>query len=71
MNPIVLDLIIKGVESLPALVEAGINIYNRVNQIKALAQGAKDGTLTPADIAKVRAEFDANLADFNEPMDDV
>jgi len=68
MNPEVLDLIIKGVESLPVLVEAGINIYNRVEQIKALAQGAKDGTLTPADIAKVRAAFDANLDDFNEPL---
>ena len=69
MNPIVLDLIIKGVESLPALVEAGIDIYNRVNQIKALAQGAKDGTLTKDDIAKVRAQFDADLDDFNTPID--
>ena len=69
MNPIVLDLIIKGVESLPALVEAGIDIYNRVNQIKALAQGAKDGTLTKADIVKVRAQFDADLDDFNKPID--
>jgi hypothetical protein len=32
------------------------------------AQGAKDGTLTDADIAKVRAQFDADLDDFNEPM---
>ena len=68
MNPIVLDLIIKGVESLPALVEAGINIYNRVEQIKALAQGAKNGTLTKADIVKVRAQFDADLDDFNRPL---
>jgi len=68
MNPEVLDLIIKGVESLPALVMAGIDIYNRVEQIKALAQGAKDGTLTSVDIAKVRADFDANLDDFNKPM---
>ncbi len=68
MNPVVLDLIIKGVSSLPALVGAGIDIFNRVEQIKALAQGAKDGTLTHADIAKVRAQFDADLDDFNEPM---
>ena len=69
MNPIVFDLIIKGVESLPALVEAGIDIYNRVEQIKSLAQGAKDGTLTHADIVKVRAQFDADLDDFNKPID--
>jgi hypothetical protein len=68
MNPIVLDLIIKGVESLPSLVEAGISIYNRVAQIKALAQGAKDGTLTPADIGRVRMQFDADLDDFNQPI---
>lgn len=68
MNPIVLDLIIKGVESLPALAEAGYNIYTRVQQIKALAQGAKDGTLTPADIAKARTDLDTNLDDFNEPI---
>jgi len=69
MNPIILDLIIKGVESLPALVDAGIQIYTRVNQIKALAEGARDGTLTHADIVKVRAQFDADLDDFNKPID--
>ena len=69
MNPVVLDLIIKGLSSLPALFDAGVDIWNRVEQIKKLAQGAKDGTLTKADIAKVRAEFYANLADFNKPMD--
>ena len=68
MNPIVLDLIIKGVESLPTLVDAGIQIYTRVNQIKALAEGARDGTLTHADIVKVRAQFDADLDDFNSPI---
>jgi hypothetical protein len=69
MNPEVLDLIIKGIESLPALFDAGKDIWSRVEQIKALAKAEKDGTLTAADIAKVRAQFDANLDDFNEPMD--
>ena len=71
MNPVILDLIIKGVQSLPILFDAGVSIWGRVKQIEDLAQGAKDGTLTKADIAKVRAEFDTNLADFNEPMGDV
>jgi len=69
MNPIVLDLIIKGLESLPTLFDAGVDIWNRVNQIKALAEAEKDGTLTKADIAKIRADFDAQLDDFNKPMD--
>jgi len=68
MNPIVLDLIIKGLESLPTLFDAGIDIWNRVNQIKALAEAEKDGTLTKADIAKIRSDFDAELDDFNKPM---
>jgi len=69
MNPIVLDLIIKGLESLPTLFDAGIDIWNRVNQIKALAKAEKDGTLTKADIAEIRSDFDAQLDDFNKPMD--
>ena len=68
MNPIVLDLIIKGLESLPTLFDAGVDIWNRVEQIKALAQAEKDGTLTKADIAAVRAKFDADLEDFNKPI---
>ena len=68
MNPIVLDLIIKGLESLPTLFDAGVDIWNRVNQIKALAEAEKDGTLTKADILKIRADFDAELDDFNKPM---
>jgi len=68
MNPAILDLIIKGVESLPALVDAGFSIYNRVQQIKSLAEGAKAGTVTAADIAKIRAQFDADLDSFNTPM---
>jgi len=69
MNPAVLDLIIKGLESLPALFDAGVDIWNRVEKIKALAQAEKDGTLTKADIAKIHSDFDAQLDDFNKPMD--
>ena len=68
MNPLVLDLIIKGLESLPTLFDAGVNIWSRVEQIKALAQAEKDGTLTKADIAAVRAKFDADIEEFNKPL---
>jgi len=68
MNPLVLDLIIKGLESLPTLFDAGVNIWHRVEEIKALAKAEKDGTLTKADIAAVRAKFDADLEDFNKPI---
>jgi hypothetical protein len=68
MNPEVLELIIKGVSAIPAMIEAGISVVQRIEQIKALAQGAKDGTITDAYIAKIRAQFDADLDDFNTPM---
>lgn len=68
MNPEIADLIIKGLTALPLLVDAGVSIYNRVEQLKTLTQGAVDGTLTAADIAKIRADFDANLDDFNTPI---
>ena len=69
MNPLVLDLIIKGLESLPTLFDAGVNIWTRVEQIKGLAQAEKDGTLTKADIAAVRAKFDADIEEFNKPIE--
>lgn len=69
MNQQALDLIIKLASSIPTMVDTGFNIYNRVEQIKALAQKTKDGTLTHADIVKIRSDFDAELADFNKPMD--
>lgn len=68
MNPEILDLIIKGVADLPSLIDAGINVFNRIEQIKTLAENAKAGTVTAADIAKIRAQFDADLADFNTPI---
>jgi hypothetical protein len=69
MNPAVIDLIIKGVESLPALVDAGVSIYNRVQTIKGLAEGAKAGTpITPAEIAKIHAQFDADWDEFDKPI---
>ena len=68
MSPEIVDLIIKGLTSLPALVAAGVNIYDRVEQLKTLTQGSADGTISAADIAKIRAQFDADLDDFDTPM---
>jgi len=61
-------LIAQGVSLLPVLIQAGIDVTQRIQQIEALAKGGVDGTITDADLAKVRAQFDADLADFNEPM---
>lgn len=64
------DLIEKGVTLIPKLVEAGIDITKKIQQIKALADAGKNGTMiSDEDLAKIRADFDADLDDFNTPME--
>lgn len=71
MNAIeIFELIEKGLKLLPTLVESGIDITKRVSQLITLTQGGAAGTLTEADIAQIRADFDADLAEFNEPFPD-
>jgi hypothetical protein len=64
----ILGLIASAVAVLPNLVDAGINIYDRVQKIQALAKAAADGTVTDADIQAVRGQLDADLSEFNSPM---
>ena len=66
MSPEIIELIVKGLTLLPTLVEAGIDITQRVQQLIVLS---KDGaSLSDAEIAKIRAGFDSDLADFNTPI---
>lgn len=69
MSPQVLQLIEQGLALLPLLVEAGINITQRVEQLIALTKASAAGTpISDADLAKIRADFDSDLASFNTPM---
>lgn len=62
-------LISQGLTLLPVLIQAGINIDQRVEQLIALAEAGKNGTpISDADLAKIRSDFDADLADFNTPI---
>jgi hypothetical protein len=71
MDPVlVFDLITKGVSLLPTLVSAGIDITQRVEQLITLSKGGAAGTLDDAAIAKIRADFDADLAEFNSDLPD-
>lgn len=66
---LIFDLIAKGVALIPVLVEAGIDITKKVQQIKALADAGKNGTvISDEELAKIRADFDTSLDDFNEPL---
>jgi|GEM_PF-6024204 hypothetical protein len=69
MNPEIFDLIEKGLTLLPLLVDAGINITTKVEQLLALNKAAAGGTpISAADLAKIRADFDSDLDDFNTPI---
>jgi hypothetical protein len=63
-------LIDKGLTLLPLLVSAGIDIYNTVEQLKAVNAAAANGTVTDEMLTSIEADFDAKLNEFNSPMPD-
>lgn len=69
MDPILIfELIQKAVTTIPILIDAGVSIKNRIDQISVLAKGGAAGTLTDDQLATIRSDLDADLADFNKPM---
>ena len=69
MNPQIFDLIEKGLTLLPILVDAGISITTTIQHLLLLNKAAAaGGAITPAELAKIRADFDSDLDDFNKPM---
>jgi hypothetical protein len=69
MNPAIFALIEQGLSLLPSLVEAGISIEGKISQLITLNKAAAaGGAISDADLAKIRADFDADIADFNAPI---
>jgi len=69
MNPQIFDLIEKGLTLLPILVDAGISITTTIQHLLSLNKAAAaGGAITPAELAKIRADFDSDLDDFNKPL---
>lgn len=70
MNPAIFDLIEKGLTLLPILVEAGIDITAKVQQLLTLNKAAASGgVISDAELASIRASFDADLDSFNQPIE--
>lgn len=65
----IFQLISQGLTLLPVLIQAGVDITTRIQQLAALSKAAADGTVTDAQITSYRSQLDADLADFNAPMD--
>ena len=69
MNTVLIfQLIEQGLTLLPTLIQAGVDITQRIEQLSALAKGGAAGTITAVDLAKIRADFDADLDSFNNPI---
>jgi len=65
----IFQLIEQGLTLLPVLVQAGISIDQRVEQLIALSKGGAAGTISDEDLAKIRAQFDADLDSFDAPIE--
>jgi|KBSMisStandDraft_5_1062788.scaffolds.fasta_scaffold247144_4 hypothetical protein len=65
----IFDLIEKGLVLLPTLIEAGVDVRPRIEKLISLSKQAAAGhPISAADLAKIRADFDADLDDFNKPI---
>lgn len=64
----ILALVAQGLALLPTLIQTGIDVTNRIEQMIALSKGGATGTVTDAQISQYRAQLDADLADFNTDL---
>ena len=64
----ILELIVKGLGVVSTLVAVGHDAAPAIKVLVDLATGAKNGTMTDAQLAETEATLDSMIADFNEPM---
>lgn len=69
-SAVIFALLEKGLALLPSLIEAGINVKNTIERLRAVAAAKAAGQdVSQADVDALEAELDGNLAEFNKPMD--
>jgi hypothetical protein len=65
----IFQLIEQGLTLLPLLIEAGVSIDQKIEQMITLAQAGSTGVpISDVDLAKIRADFDNDLNTFNQPI---
>jgi len=64
----ILALVAQGLGLLPTLIQTGIDVTQRIKSLIELSQAGANGTATPEQIAAVRAQLDADLAEFNSDI---
>jgi len=66
----IFGLIQKGLTLLPILLQAGEDVAQTIENMKKLADaGASGKSISDEELASIEAQFDADLSDFNTPMD--
>lgn len=67
---VIFGLIEKGLTLLPILLQAGEDVATTIGNLQKLSSAGAAGTsISDADLASIEAQFDADLADFNTPME--
>jgi len=62
----ILALVAQALGVLPTLIQVGVNVVDRIEQIKTLADAGSSAT--DDQIKAVRDQLDADLADFNSDL---
>lgn len=66
----ILGLISQGLQLLPTLVKAGVDITKEIQMLKGLSDGAQDGTVTDDQVQEVQDHLDELMSNFNAPRPD-
>lgn len=64
----ILDILQKGLQTIPLLIQAGGTVLPLITRLTAVAKGGQDGTVTDAELRDLEADLDAALDEFNSPM---
>lgn len=64
----ILEILQKGLETIPLLIKAGATVAPLIMRLTAVAKGGQEGTVTDAELRDLEADLDAALDEFNSPM---
>jgi hypothetical protein len=64
----ILALVAQGLALLPTLIQTGIDVTQRIENLADLSKSASEGTQTQDQIDAVRNQLDADLTEFNSDL---
>jgi len=64
----ILTVLQKGIELIPALINAGATVVPLIKRMTEVAKGGVEGTVTDTELTALEADLDAALDEFNSPL---